>query len=108
MSRTIAIGDIHGCAGALDTLLEEIQPRPTDTIVTLGDYVDRGPESSRVIEILVGLVSHCRLVPLIGNHEIMMFKAIIDPDQMEFWLQFGGNTTLALSLIHISEPTRPY
>ena len=95
MSRTIAIGDIHRCAGALDILLEEIQPRPTHTIVTLGDYVDRGPESSRVIEILVGLVSHCRLVPLIGNHEIMMFKAINDPDQMEFWLQFGGNTTLA-------------
>ena len=95
MARTIAIGDIHGCAVALDILLEEIQPRPSDTIVCLGDYVDRGPQSSRVIEILVGLISHCRLVPLIGNHEIMMFKAINDPKNLDFWLQFGGDTTLA-------------
>ena len=95
MARTIAIGDIHGCAVALDTLLEEIQPRPNDTIIGLGDYVDRGPESSRVIEILVGLVSHCRLVPLIGNHEIMMFKAISDPKNFDYWVQFGGDTTLA-------------
>ena len=95
MARTFAIGDIHGCAVALDTLLEEIQPRPSDTIIGMGDYVDRGPESSRVIEILVGLVSHCRMVPLIGNHEIMMFKAINDPEKFDFWVQFGGNTTLA-------------
>ena len=95
MARTFAIGDIHGCAVALDTLLQEIQPRPSDTIIGMGDYVDRGPESSRVIEILISLVSHCRMVPLIGNHEIMMFKAINDPEKFDFWVQFGGNTTLA-------------
>lgn len=36
-ARTIAIGDIHGCSGALDALIQAIGPRPDDTIVTLGD-----------------------------------------------------------------------
>ena len=43
--RTIAIGDIHGCSKALHALLAEIEPARDDVIVTLGDYVDRGPDS---------------------------------------------------------------
>jgi len=96
MARTIAIGDIHGCAVALETLLTEIQPRPADTIVALGDYVDRGPESSRVIEMMVDLVSHCRLIPLIGNHEIMMFKGLQNGGKdLDFWMMHGGQATVA-------------
>lgn len=96
MSRTIAIGDIHGCATALDRLLSAIKPTPRDTIIGLGDYVDRGMESARTIEILIELVSHCRLVPLIGNHEIMMYKALQgDKKDFEFWYQHGGSSTLA-------------
>ena len=95
MPRTIAIGDIHGCAVALDTVLAEIAPQPSDTIVALGDYVDRGPESSRVIETLIDLVTHCRFVPLIGNHELMMFKGMNNQKDFDFWFQYGGNTTLA-------------
>ena len=43
--RIIAIGDIHGCANALATLLEAIKPTQQDTLVFLGDYIDRGPDS---------------------------------------------------------------
>ncbi len=43
--RTIAIGDVHGCSKALRALIDAIQPEPGDEIVTLGDYVDRGPDS---------------------------------------------------------------
>lgn len=95
MSRTIAIGDIHGCGTALAKLLEEIQPTGKDTIVGMGDYVDRGMESSRVIDILIDLVSKCRFIPLIGNHEIMMFKALKDQREFDFWFQHGGSTTVA-------------
>ena len=96
MPRTIAIGDIHGCAAALDRLLREIQPQPEDTIVGMGDYVDRGMESSAVLEILTNLISQCRFVPLIGNHEIMMFKAIQQGgNALEFWMSHGGNATVA-------------
>ena len=76
MTRTIAIGDIHGCAKALQRLLSEINPTPTDTIVGIGDFVDRGMDSSLVIETLLELVTNCRFIPLIGNHELMMYKGI--------------------------------
>ena len=95
MSRTIAIGDIHGCGTALDRLLDEIQPTKSDVIVGMGDYVDRGMESSRVIETLIELVSQCRFIPLIGNHEIMMFKALQSRQDFDFWFQHGGSTTVA-------------
>ena len=70
--RTIAIGDIHGCSAALDALLEAIRPRPEDCIVTLGDYINRGPDSRGVIERLIELKDRCRLVPLLGNHDQML------------------------------------
>ncbi|MBU4272751.1 MAG: serine/threonine protein phosphatase [Planctomycetes bacterium] len=95
MGRTIAIGDIHGCLPALDTLLAAIRPRPDDTIVTLGDYVDRGPRSREVIERLMELRHQCRLVPLLGNHEEMMLQVIDGQSQLYVdWLLFGGEATL--------------
>ena len=96
MDRTIAIGDIHGCATALQALLDAIEPTSTDTIVGLGDYVDRGMESSRVLEMMTELVSSTHLIPLIGNHELMMFKALQNRgDDMNFWMTHGGNATIA-------------
>ena len=96
MPRTIAIGDIHGCKSALERLLVEIQPTKEDTIIGIGDYVDRGMDSAGVIETLLGLVSKCRFVPLIGNHELMMYQAIHNGRKdFDFWYQHGGSTTLA-------------
>jgi serine/threonine protein phosphatase 1 len=96
MTRTIAIGDIHGCATALERLLVEIQPTNDDTIIGLGDYVDRGMESSRVIDILIELVSKTRLIPLIGNHELMMYHGLYgEKSDLEYWYQHGGNATIA-------------
>lgn len=96
MTRTIAIGDIHGCATALDRLLDEIRPTQDDIIVGIGDYIDRGTESARVIDMLIDLVTECRFVPLIGNHELMMYKAIHgQKTDFEFWFQHGGSRTLA-------------
>jgi serine/threonine protein phosphatase 1 len=93
--RVIAIGDIHGCALALDTLLRAIQPQPDDTIVALGDYIDRGPQSADVLEIFTNLISSCRLVPLIGNHEMMMMQALESKTSYSHWMECGGATTVA-------------
>jgi serine/threonine protein phosphatase 1 len=95
MSRVIAIGDIHGCSVALERLLDEIRPQSRDILVALGDFVDRGPNSARVIEILVDLITACRFIPLIGNHEVMMFKGLRDPKEFSFWFQHGGSQTIA-------------
>ena len=92
--RTIAIGDIHGCFNALHTLIAQIQPTHEDTLVLLGDYIDRGPDSAGVIEFLTDLVSQCRLIPLIGNHEIMMAQAFDNRSDYDFWRQNGGKSTL--------------
>ena len=75
--RVLAIGDIHGCAKALDLLLEAVELRFGDTLVTLGDYVDRGPDSKGVLERLIALEERddLSLVPILGNHDQMMRDA---------------------------------
>jgi serine/threonine protein phosphatase 1 len=91
--RLLAIGDIHGCLTAFNTLLKLVAPQPDDRIVTLGDYVDRGPDSRGVLDRLIALHAGGRLVALRGNHDIMMLNTRflgIDP----LWLSYGGNTTL--------------
>jgi len=94
-NRTFAIGDIHGCRTALDHLLAFVNPRPGDTIVTLGDYVDRGPDSRGVLDRLIELHVAGQLTPLRGNHELMMLGAREGgKEALDFWLACGGLETL--------------
>jgi len=95
--RVISIGDIHGCADALKSLLGAIVPRAEDVIVTLGDYVDRGPDTCGVLTQLIDLKAKCELISLTGNHEIMMLDAVDveEPEMREFWLGCGGAETVA-------------
>jgi serine/threonine protein phosphatase 1 len=80
----------------LAALIQAIQPSPDDVIVALGDYIDGGPDSQGVIEQLIALSGRCQLVPLLGNHEEMLFGAIEGGrSDLDFWLRFGGSTTLA-------------
>ena len=95
MPRTIAIGDIHGCSAALVAALEAIAPRPDDTLVLLGDYIDRGPDSRGVIDRVLQLEKECRVVPLLGNHELMLLDAVQNPRVIGPWLECGGDATLA-------------
>ncbi|MBE7496747.1 MAG: serine/threonine protein phosphatase [Verrucomicrobiaceae bacterium] len=92
--RTLVIGDIHGCSTALDALLERLAPGPDDTLVTLGDYVDRGPDSRGVIERLLQLEKSTQLVPILGNHEILMIDACEHQIDFEAWCAIGGRTTM--------------
>jgi serine/threonine protein phosphatase 1 len=92
--RTIAIGDIHGCAAALAALLDAIAPGPQDTLVLLGDLIDRGPDSRGVLDRLLAVSGRCRLVPLLGNHEEMLLDALRDSAAIKRWLTLGGVATL--------------
>lgn len=94
MSRHLAIGDIHGCVSALHALLESVALNSDDVLVTLGDYVDRGPDSRAVLELLISLAEAQTLVPLRGNHEIMMLDARENKSWYGPWLQYGGDATL--------------
>jgi serine/threonine protein phosphatase 1 len=92
--RTLAIGDIHGCHTALTALLEQVQPQPTDRVIFLGDYVDRGPASRAVIESLIDLSNACSTVFLRGNHEDMMLDARKEIGNLRLWQGCGGAETL--------------
>ncbi len=92
--RRFAIGEMHGCLVALERLEREIGFRPSDTVITLGDYVDRGPDSRGVIDYLLGLRERCNLVALRGNHEIMMLRARVDRACLLEWVACGGDRTL--------------
>ena len=70
--RTLAIGDIHGCSKALDALLRVVAPAADDLLVALGDYINRGPDSSGVLNRLIELHATGRLIALCGNHEQML------------------------------------
>ena len=94
--RLIAIGDLHGCVAALDAILENVAPQADDTIVTLGDYIDRGPDSRGVVARLLELRTACRLVPLLGNHDDILLDICQGAEElMGDWLTFGGEETLA-------------
>jgi serine/threonine protein phosphatase 1 len=94
VTRHLAIGDIHGCIDALTSLIDYVALRPDDTIVTLGDYVDRGPNSSAVVDFIIELGKSNNLVPLRGNHEIMMLDSRDSKSWFHAWMNYGGDATL--------------
>ena len=68
--RLIAIGDIHGCHFEFAELLARLAPTRDDRIVLVGDLVNRGPDSCRVID----LARQHRAIALLGNHELRLMK----------------------------------
>lgn len=90
----IAIGDIHGCLDPLQRLLQTLNPKPSDTLVFLGDYVDRGPDSKGVIEHLIELNKKCSCVFLLGNHEVLMLDYLAGLLSLSDWEKNGGVATL--------------
>ena len=100
--RIYAVGDMHGCADRLRALHALIaadlrsSPVPDTTLVHLGDYIDRGPDSAAVLR-LAGqpAVPVDRVVNLAGNHEAMLLDALAGhPDAASLWVDNGGDATL--------------
>lgn len=96
-----AIGDIHGRADLLERLHDGIaadagrQPPPRRLVVYLGDYVDRGPDSRGVIDLLLDRAPPAlEAVHLLGNHERMMLDFLDEAGTGTMWLRNGGDATL--------------
>src|SRR4051794_40823352 len=99
MSVTYAIPDIHGrldlLEAAIDSILEHAKGERS-TVVTLGDYIDRGPNSRDVIDRLIGWhLDNLMLVSLKGNHEAMMWETCNNLAESSWWIKNGGDQTLA-------------
>lgn len=101
-----AVGDIHGCLTALQTVLAGANIGADDTLVYLGDYVDRGPDSHGVVELVLEQLANYAdsqnsnkstapaIITLRGNHEVMMLNARNDLERFFMWQNFGGEETL--------------
>jgi serine/threonine protein phosphatase 1 len=89
-----AIGDIHGCFTALTTLIKSVNLKPNDTVVFLGDYVDRGPGSKQVIDFILANSKNYNFITLRGNHEVMMMNSRIYQNSLSSWMMNGGFQTL--------------
>src|SRR5262249_50478754 len=90
------VGDLHGCIDELNRLLDTLSPRATDTMVFLGDYVDRGPSAKAVIDRLIRLrVEGPECVFLRGNHEDMFLAFLGEQGAYgDAFLLNGGEATL--------------
>jgi serine/threonine protein phosphatase 1 len=94
MARVLALGDIHGCAHALDAVLDAADLRASDTLVVLGDVIDYGRDSASVIDRLMELRSECELICIQGNHEEMLLAALDNERLKSQWINVGGMETL--------------
>lgn len=94
-----AIGDVHGCVGSLRALLDRLAPTADDHLVFVGDYIDRGPDSKGVLDLLIDLRARVRCTFLRGNHEALMLAYLDGADVngvpgSELWSINGGHQTL--------------
>lgn len=98
-ARTYAFADLHGRFDLLLRAFTAISEHAGDQpykVVTLGDYVDRGPQSRQILQHLMDAQDAGRpLICLKGNHEDIMLQAFNDPSKQEWWHRNGGGQTLA-------------
>lgn len=85
-ARILAIGDVHGCCTALTTLLSALRLNTDDTVIMLGDLVNRGPDSKGVVDRLIALQNECRLITVMGNHDEIFLhsleQASVNPEKI--------------------------
>lgn len=85
--RDFVVGDIHGCFSLLETLLEKVNFQAlSDRIFSVGDLIDRGDESSRILQFIQQPWFHC----IMGNHERMLLDSKTDPMTRRNWVQYNG------------------
>lgn len=95
--HVIAIGDVHGCADELRELIATLPLRKDTTVVMLGDYIDRGAHSSDVVTVVRELMQKHTVVPLMGNHELMLLEFLESDDPLKEarFIYNGGSVTLS-------------
>lgn len=93
MARLIGISDIHGEYEKLCSVLEQISPQKDDTIVFMGDYIDRGAKSREVVDKIISMQDICHCVYLIGSHEYAMMHAPTDDYYNYLFWNYGGDAT---------------
>lgn len=92
---TYAIGDIHGCNRTFQHLLKQLPLQRGDSLVLLGDLIDRGPDSKGVVDTVWQYQQDgFEVICLRGNHEQLLLDALHDPAKLELWTFNGGARVL--------------
>jgi serine/threonine protein phosphatase 1 len=96
MGKIFAIGDIHGCISQLDRLVAQLDiDAGDDTLVFIGDYIDRGPDPKGVVDYIIDIRRSFRnVVCLSGNHEDMFLNYCLDRRDEKLYMANGGMVTL--------------
>jgi serine/threonine protein phosphatase 1 len=107
--RAYVIGDIHGCSALLDRMVDlisrdlEANPAGDVVTVTIGDYIDRGPDSRGALDRLARNPFPTQFIALKGNHEALFETFLSDPSVAEQWRRLGGLETLHSYRIPVTE-----
>lgn len=97
--RDFAVGDLHGHKSLLVSRLSEVAFDPErDRLFSVGDLVDRGPESLACLELAFEPWCHC----VRGNHEAMMFDALLNKRHFDLWMLNGGEWIYELSIDRVA------
>lgn len=94
MPRYIAITDIHGELEKLESVLSQIETRPDDIFVFMGDYIDRGAKSKEVVERVIKQSETHKCVYLMGSHEYALLHAKQDEYYNYLFWNYGGPATV--------------
>ena len=99
MQLVYAIGDVHGMSRELRSLVKRCRLHANGRrmrFVFIGDYIDRGPDSRGVVEFLMALQSQLPedTICLMGNHEALALSAVACADDVDHWVENGGEATL--------------
>jgi serine/threonine protein phosphatase 1 len=94
MGKIFAVGDIHGSFDRLQDMMQKVPiDFANDTLVFIGDYIDRGPGSVEVVDYLIKLNKQVPgIIFLKGNHEDMLEKYLDGTDRFTYLLNGGQNT----------------
>jgi serine/threonine protein phosphatase 1 len=106
LPRRFVIGDVHGCFKTFDFMLfNELKITKDDEIYLLGDYIDRGPCSKEVIDLIISLQEqHYNIFPIRGNHEEMLISSLKSFNHFEQWIHNGAKHTLkSFGISHTTE-----
>jgi serine/threonine protein phosphatase 1 len=109
-----AIGDIHGRSDLLALLLDKIAADAAQgkeakrrTLIFLGDYIDRGHDSRRVVDMLLGALPQGFDAHFLkGNHEAIMLDFLVDPSYLAQWLANGADATFRSYGVDVAELIR--